>query len=121
MPSPAIHVRFVGMLNSVRAEALARARISGLEAMYGGVARWEDCLQPPLAPWCTSGYAVRAQARLDDGGTISIRAQGTGLEETVADAFDGIEELMLQEHNPGDTQAHGWRPTLSTDTQSFVA
>ena len=118
MPAPAIHVRFVGMLSSVRAEALARARISGLESMYGGVARWDVCLQPPLAPWCTSGYAVRAQARLDDGSTISIRAQGSALEETVADAFDGIEELLLQE---ADARAPEWMPTLSADTQSFAA
>jgi hypothetical protein len=121
MSPPAVHVRFVGMLSCVRAEALARARISGLDAMYGGVARWEVCLQPPLAPWCTSGYAVRAQARLDDGSTISIRAQGTGLEETVADAFDGIEELLLQEGGAADARPPGWLPTAAADTQSFAA
>ena len=120
MPSPAIQVRFVGMISSARAEALARARISGLDAMYGGVARWDVCLQPPLAPWCTSGYAVRALARLDDGSTISIRAQGTALEETVADAFDGIEELLLQEGS-ADARSPAWLPTLSADTQSFAA
>ena len=121
MSSPAVHVRFVGMLSSVRAEALTRARISGLDAMYGGVARWDVCLQPPLAPWCTSGYAVRAQARLDDGSTISIRAQGLGLEETVGDAFDGIEELLLQEGGSADARGPAWMPTLSSDTQSFAA
>ena len=100
MPSPAIQVRFVGMLASVRAEALARACISGLDATYGEVARWEICLQPPLAPWFGSGYAVRAQAQLADGSVLSLRAQGGELEDTVRDAFDGIEELLLQENAP---------------------
>lgn len=111
MPSPAVHVRFVGMLSSVRAEALARACISGLDDMYGDVAHWDVCLQPPLSPWCTSGYAVRAQARLQDGSVISIRAQGGGLEETVRDAFDGIEELLLKENAGAPARHPAWQPT----------
>ena len=95
MPTPAVHVRFVGMLSCVRAEALARACISGLDGMDDDVAHWDVCLQPPLAPWCSSGYAVRAQARMNDGSLVSIRAQGSELEETVRDAFDGIEQLAF--------------------------
>jgi hypothetical protein len=108
------------MLSSVRAEALARACISGLDAMYGEVARWEVCLQPPLAPWCTSGYAVRAQAHLQDGSLVSIRAQGSDLEETVRDAFDGIEELLLQE-STGEPPHQAWLPTLGADTRALGA
>ena len=112
MPVPAVHVRFVGMLSSVRAEALARACIGGLDAMYGDVAHWDVCLQPPLSPWCKSGYAVRAQARLHDGSVISIRAQGGGLEETVRDAFDGIEELLLKEGGGAPSRHPAWLPTV---------
>ncbi|MEJ8836607.1 hypothetical protein [Ramlibacter sp. AN1133] len=120
MPSPAVHIRFVGLLSSSRAEALARACISGLDAMYAEVARWDICLQPPLAPWCTSGYAVRAQAHLNDGSLISIRAQGSELEATVRDAFDGIEELLLQQAEPESPQ-RGWLPTSAADTLSLSA
>jgi len=120
MPTPAVQVRFVGMLASVRAEALARARIGGLDAMYGAVARWDVCLQPPLTPWCTGGYAVRAQARLADGSTISIRSQGSGLEETVGDAFDGIEELLLQEGTLSSPHAD-WLSTQAAHTRSLAA
>jgi hypothetical protein len=112
MPVPAVHVRFVGMLSSARADALARACIRGLDDMYGDVARWEVCLQPPLSPWCTSGYAVRAQASLHDGSVISIRAQGGGLEETVRDAFDGIEELLLKESGGAPSRHPAWLPTV---------
>jgi hypothetical protein len=107
MPVPPVHIRFLGMLSSVRAESLARACISGLDAMYGAVARWDVCMQPPLAAWRSDGYAVRAQARLDDGGVISIRAQGTGLEATVRDAFQGMQELLLHESHAAPAQATG--------------
>jgi hypothetical protein len=121
MPSPAVHVRFVGLLSSPRAEALARACISGLDAMYGDVERWEVCLHPPLAPWCSSGYAVRAQARMADGGVISMRAQGAELEATVRDAFDGIEALLLQEARGSAGRRPAWLPTRSGDTQALPA
>ena len=100
MPLSAVHVRSVGMLSSTRAEALAHACVSALDALYGEVIRWDVSLQPPLAPWYSSGYAVRAQAQLRDGGVIAIRAQGGDLEDTVRDAFDGIGELLLRESAP---------------------
>lgn len=100
MTLPAVHVRSVGMLSSTRAEALAHACVSALDAIYRDVIRWDVSLQPPLAPWVSSGYAVRAQARLRDGGVIAIRAQGGDLEDAVRDAFDGIQELLLQESGP---------------------
>jgi hypothetical protein len=122
MSSPAVHVRFVGLLSSGRAEALARACIRGLDARYGGVACWDVCLQPPLAPWCSSGYAVRAQARMSDGSLISIRAQGSALEDTVRDAFDGIGELLLQENGGAPAAPHpAWRPTMPAETLSLSA
>ncbi|GAB3659434.1 hypothetical protein [Ramlibacter alkalitolerans] len=121
MPAPAVHVRFVGLLSSVRAEALARACIRGLDATYGDVACWDVCLQPPLAPWCSSGYAVRAQARMNDGSMISIRAQGSGLEDTVRDAFDGIEGLLLQEAGAHAAAHPAWRPTATDDARSLAA
>jgi len=96
MPATAVHVRFVGMLSSLRAEALARDCISGIEAACGAVARWDVYLQPPLAPRSSSGYAVRAQAQLSDGSLLAIRAQGEELEDTVRDAFGGMRELLLQ-------------------------
>ncbi|HET8747411.1 MAG TPA: hypothetical protein VFM98_17560 [Ramlibacter sp.] len=95
MSTSAVHVRFVGMISSRRAEALARACISGLDAACGAVARWDVCLQPPLMPRGSSGYAVRAQAQLSDGSLLAIRAQGEALEETVRDAFGGMRELLL--------------------------
>ena len=110
MPSPLVHVRFVGLLTSTRAEVLARERMSGIDARYRDVARWDVCLQPPLAPWVSSGYAVRAQAQLHDGSVLSIRAQGSELEATVRDAFDGIEELLLL--TEGAPQPD-WRRTMA--------
>jgi hypothetical protein len=100
MPTSAVHVRFVGMLGSERAEALARAFISGLDALHGIVAHWDVCLQPPLAPWGDSGFAVRAQARMNDGCLVAIRAQGPELEDTVREAFDGLASMLL-EAQPG--------------------
>ena len=88
--------------------------MSGIDARYRDVARWDVCLQPPLAPWVSSGYAVRAQAQLHDGSVLSIRAQGSELEATVRDAFDGIEELLLQE---GSAPQSGWLPTVVDDTR----
>ena len=117
MPLPAVHVRFVGLLTETRAEALARERIRGLDAMYGDVARWDVCLQPPLAPWVSSGYAVRAQAQLHDGSVFSIRAQGSELEATVRDAFDGIGELLL--HQDGAPQPD-WLRTVAGKTHSAI-
>ena len=121
MHSAAVHIRFAGLLSSARAEALARSCISGLDAMYGGVRRWEVCLQPPLAPWCSSGYAVRARAHLNDGSLISLQAHGLDLEATVRDAFEGIEELLLQEREAAGAPRRGWLPTLGPDTLSFSA
>ena len=119
MSLPAVQVRFVGMLSSLRAEALARACISGLDDMYGDVSHWDVCLQPPLSPWCKSGYAVRAQARLRDGSVISIRAQGGGLEQTVREAFDGMEELLLKEGGGEPSRHPAWLP--SADAISLSA
>jgi hypothetical protein len=111
MPTPFVHVRFVGLLSSPRAEALARACIHGLDARYGEVARWDIGLQPPLAPCSSSGYAVRAQAQLQDGSVVSIRTQGAVLEDTVRDAFDGIEELLLHETGAPAACQPAWLPT----------
>jgi len=98
MQTPAVQVRFVGMLCSVSADALARACTRGLDALHGGVACWDVSLQPPLAPWSDSGYAVHAQARMDDGSVLSTRAHGAELERAVREAFEAIDLLLLQEH-----------------------
>lgn len=108
MSLPAVHVRFVGMLSSANADALARACIAGLGSACGEVARWDVCLQPPLASACGSGYVVRAQACLNDGSVVSIRAQGDALEGTLRDAFDGIWGLLLQEGTAGAPQPSAW-------------
>jgi hypothetical protein len=121
MSSPAAHVRFVGLLSSVRAEALARECISGLDARYGDVACWDVCLQPPLAPWRISGYAVRAQARMNDGCVISLRAQGGELEATVRDAFEGIEELLLQQGTASAAPQLAWLPVAGAEPLSLSA
>jgi hypothetical protein len=113
MSKPAVQIRFVGLLASTRAEVLARACISGLDALYGEIAHWDVCLQPPMAPWVSSGYAVRVQARLHDGSLLSIRAQGDGLEATVRDAFEGIDELMGQESGAPARARSPWLPAIA--------
>ena len=121
MQTPAVHIRFVGLLASTPAEVLARACIGRLATMYGDIARWDVCLQPPVPPWVSSGYAVRAQARLQDGSVLAIRAQGEALEATVCDAFDGIEELLRQENGGAGAPRVAWPPTLGGHPQPLIA
>lgn len=120
MSLPAAHVRFVGMLSADGAEAVARGCIAGLERVYGDVKGWDVCVQPPLASWPCGGYAVRVQARLADGGMISIRSQGGELLATVRDAFEGLEELLQQDGERPD-RTHGWLPTLAGDARPATA
>lgn len=120
MRPPTNHVRFVGMLSSDAAEAVARGCIAGLERVYGEVKAWDVCVQPPLASWPGAGYSVRVQARLADGGVISIRAQGGELLGSVRDAFEGLEELLQQDGERADP-AHGWLPTLAGEARPASA
>ena len=109
MNAATVHVRFLGMLSSGRAEALVRACAGGLDALFREIACWEVSLQPPRASWGAGGYAVRAQARLNDGSILSIRAQGSDLEDAVQEAFDGLGELL--QDTDALAAAGAWRPS----------
>jgi hypothetical protein len=96
MSQSAAIVRFIGMLASPRAEAVVRECIAAVEQRCRERARWEVSVQPPLATAGEAGYAVRAQAQLADGSTITIRSDASELLQAVRDAFDGVEQLLKE-------------------------
>lgn len=103
-------IRFVGVLPSEGAEAVARRCIAALQRVYPDVDRWDLCVRPPLAQWDSGGYSVRVQTRLN-GSVISTSSQAIDLREAVRDALEGIEELLLQEHGQPAASAPAWLPT----------
>lgn len=119
MPSPAVHIRFVGMLSCERVEAIARSCIGALDAMPGEVRQWDVCVQPPLGLLPAGPYAVRAQARLADGGVVAIRTQGSELEDTLRDAVGGVRDLLLQEAAETGPQLPAWLPRAAGNAQAL--
>lgn len=97
MTRSSVPIRFVGMLSSPRAEAVAREWMRALEARCGGISRWEVRVQPPLVSCPDAGYAVRAQARLVDGSVLAIRAHGRELLTALGEAFGTLGDLLAQE------------------------
>jgi hypothetical protein len=91
-----VDLRFIGMLSSEGAEALALGSIHALDAAHGQVRGWKVSMEPPQSAWGLSAYAVQVQAELEEGALVATRAHGVDLAAAVRDAFEGMEQLLVR-------------------------
>ena len=95
-----VDLRFIGMISSEGAQALALGSIQLLDAGHGEVRSWKVSMEPPQSAWGLSAYAVQVQAELEEGALVATRAHAADLAAAVRDAFEGMEELLARRSAP---------------------
>lgn len=91
-----VDLRFIGMLTSESAQAVALGSIHTLDAQHREVRGWKVSMEPPQFTSGYPTYAVQVQAELEEGALVATRAHGADLVEAVRDAFEGMEQLLVR-------------------------